>query len=326
VYLANRIILKVKISGFTFVRNAITLDFPLKESVLSILPLVDEYVIAYSPGNTDDGTLDLIKSIGSEKIKVVEAKWEPEKFYRNTLYAHLTDIAKANCSGDWLFYLQGDEAVHESSLSVIKKACLEYLVKDEIEGLLFEYRHFWGDYAHCFTHHGWYPREIRIIRNKPEIHSWRDAQSFRIIYNFKSTAEDYLKKTDTRKLRVVAIPVYIYHYGWVRNPTKMREKQNRMIDTFNPKMDKIQEHAIDYGPLNNVPKFKGQHPKVMTERIKRLNWQDSLQKAGKPNPNRPKYKHEKIKYRLRTWLEINLLGGNEIGGFKNYTLVEKWRP
>jgi hypothetical protein len=316
----------VKISGFTFVRNAIELDFPFKESVLSILPLIDEYVIAYCAGNPDDGTLDLINSIKSDKIKIVEGDWTPDTFYKNTLYARLTDIAKENCSGDWLFYLQGDEAVHEDYLPLIKKACEVYLSNEEIEGFLFEYKHFWGDYQHFFSHHGWYPREIRIIRNKPEIHSWRDAQSFRVINNFKPTAEDYLRKEGTRKLRVISLPIYIYHYGWVRNPYKMLQKQNLMKETYKPGRINKAQKTIDYGPMSQVPEFKGTHPKVMSERISQLDWQKALQQDGKPDPKRAKYKHEKLKYRLRSWLEINLLRGREIGGFKNYKLVGKWRP
>jgi hypothetical protein len=315
----------MKISGFTFVRNATKLAFPFKESILSILPIVDEYVIAYCEGDEEDETLALIESISSNKIKIIETTWDPKTYYSNTLYAQLSDIAKEQCSGDWLFYLQGDEVVHERYHNVIKEACQYYLNNTEVEGLLFDYKHFWGDFDHYFSHHGWYPREIRIIRNLPQIHSWRDAQSFRVYDSFESSAEFYLQKANTRKLKVAAIPCEIYHYGWVRDPVKMRTKQNGMISTLDPNLAKPVELTIDYGPLNQVPKFKGSHPAVMKNRIAAMDWQDALQYSGEPSPERPKYKHEKFKYRIRSWIELNLLSGREIGGFKNYRLIDRFK-
>ncbi len=312
------------VSGYTFVRNAVKLDYPVRQSIQSILPLVDEFVIAYVPGDADDTTLELILAIGSPKIKIVEAQWQPEKYPQNTLYAYLSDVAKNACSGQWLFYLQADEVVHEQDLEGIKQACLFYQDNPGIEGLLFKYRHFWGDYNHCFTHHGWYPNEIRIIRNLPTIHSWRDAQSFRVYDTFEATAQFYRNKQGTRKLRVASLPFYIYHYGWVRPPKIMATKQTGMIQSWRPQ-EKVQALTdIDYGPLNRVPLFKGTHPKVMHQRIANFDWADKLQYKGHPNPGRQRYKHDRLKYRLKSWVELNLLNGFEIGGFKNYQIVDRF--
>ena len=63
----------------------------------------------------------------------------------------------------------------------------------------------------------------------------------------------------------------------------------------------------------------------MQEKISSMNWQDSLQYTGKLMPGRPKNKHEKLRYRIKSWIEINLLGGWEIGGFKNYKIVEQYK-
>ncbi len=313
------------ISGYTFVRNAIKLGYPLKESILSILDLVDEFVIAYIEGDEDDSTLAVIQSINSDKIKIVRAKWEPEKYSKNTLYSYLSDVAKNECKGDWLFYLQVDEVVHEKYLPIIKKACNHYLLNASIEGFLFNYRHFWGDYNHCFTHHGWYPCEVRIIRNLPQIHSWRDAQSFRYYKNFEPTTDFYLTKQGARKLNVATIPAYIYHYGWVRPPYTMATKQDRMAKTWEgKKVDSIIKE-FDYGPLNKVPVFKGTQPKIMSDKISKIDWGSKLQYTGKPDANRDLRKHEKLKYRVKSWIELNLIGGREIGGFKNYNIVAKFK-
>jgi hypothetical protein len=51
---------QMKISGFTMVRNAEKLYFPIKESILSVLPVVDEFIVALGDG--DDNTRGLIES------------------------------------------------------------------------------------------------------------------------------------------------------------------------------------------------------------------------------------------------------------------------
>ena len=56
------------------VRNAVKFDYPIVESIKSILPIVDEYMVAV--GNSDDGTLELIRSINSPKIKIIETIWD----------------------------------------------------------------------------------------------------------------------------------------------------------------------------------------------------------------------------------------------------------
>ncbi len=312
------------ISGYTFVRNAVKLAYPLKESILSILELVDEFVIVYIEG--DDDTLEVIESIKSDKIKIINGQWEPEKYTKNSLYSYLSDLAKKECKGDWLFYLQVDEVVHEKDLSVIKNACLHYLSDAKVEALLFNYRHFWGDYDHCFTHQGWYPKEIRIIRNLSQIHSWRDGQSFRYYKEpFEPSTEAYFSKEGTRKLMVATINANIFHYGWVRPPWKMSTKESLMSQTWDSQREEIKVVDYDYGLMKNVPDFTGEHPQVMDDRIGLMDWQDSLNFSKKWNPTRKLQKHEKLKYRVKSWIELNLLGGREIGGFKNYKIITKFK-
>ena len=188
------------ISGFSMVRNATKLYYPVKASIESILPIVDEFVIALGDCDADDLTFEEIKKINSDKIKIIHTKWDIEKYPNGSEYAHQTDIAKEHCKGDWLFYLQSDEVIHEKYLSTIKNRCNELLHNPAVEGLLFNYRHFWGDYSHYIISHAWYPKEIRIIRNNPEIHSWRDAQSFRRIPVFNGI--NYFQKENTYKLKV----------------------------------------------------------------------------------------------------------------------------
>lgn len=315
----------MKISGFTIVRNATKLYYPVKESIQSILPLVDEFVIALGNCDEDDYTLKEIQSIQSDKIKIIHTTWELEKYPDGTEYARQTDIAKNACTGDWLFYLQSDEVIHEKYLPVIRKRCELLLHDKDIEGLLFDYKHFWGDYHHYFESHVWYAKEIRIIRNLPHIHSWGDAQSFRNIPDFDGA--DYRQKKGTYKLKVAKVNAWVYHYGWVRPPYFMQSKRKEFTAIYKG-TDFAEDHfrneeaEFNFGNLDKLNVFKDTHPAVMKDMISRFNWQDKLYPNKAPDP-KVKHKHEKLKNRLLSFVEKKLLKGEQVFSFKNYILVKK---
>lgn len=312
----------MKISGFSFVRNATKLYYPVKESIQSILPIVDEFVIALGKGDADDATLAEIQQIKSDKIRIIHTEWELDSFSQASIYAQQTDVAKSACKGDWLFYLQSDEVIHEKYLPVIKARCEQLLPDKEVEGLLFKYIHFWGNYSRYIVSHAWYPREIRIIRNDPVIHSWRDAQSFRRIPHFEG--KNYFQKENTYKLKVAMVDAVVYHYGWVRPPRLMQKRRKSFAADYHggARADVIfqsQEEVFDYGTLARLRPFKDTHPAVMRDFIKKFDWADQL---GVTPPPGMEQKHDRIKYRLLTAVE-EFLGGEQIGGFKNYSLLKR---
>ena len=310
------------ISGFSFVRNATKLYYPVRASIESILPVVDEFVIAVGNGDNDDHTLEEIQKIKSAKIKIITTEWDLEKYPGGSEYAHQTDVAKNHCKGDWLFYLQSDEVIHEKYLPAIKSKCEEVLDNKDVEGLLFDYKHFWGDYSHYVVSHKWYPREIRIIRNDPGIHSWRDAQSFRRIPNFDGI--NYFQKENTFKLKVAKVDAAVYHYGWVRPPELMKKKwvsfeTHMQGEEKASSFFKYKPEVFDYGDLRKLGKFKETHPSTMKDFINKFNWQDQLHpKTLRIN----KHKHNQLRYRFLSYIEKKFLGGKQIGGFKNYQLIK----
>lgn len=315
----------MKISGFTMGKNAMKLYYPMKQSIMSILPIVDEFVVALGDSDTDDTTRKEIESIDSDKIKIIDTVWDLKKYPRGMENAHQTDIAMKACSGDWLFYLQADEVVHEKHLSIIENRCQELLDDKEVEGLLFDYLHFWGDYDHYHYSHRWYKNEIRIVRNDPEIHSFESAQSFRRIPDFDGIS--YRKWENTSMLKVAKVDAQIFHYGWVRPPELMKNKM-KALDTIHKGTEKAEEMAkknrnFDYGPLQKLKLYKNTHPKVMQDWISKFDWKDQLQYSGKPSNTRKKHKHEQIKYRIVSFLENTFLGGSTLGGFKNYKLIRR---
>ncbi|WP_457566587.1 hypothetical protein [Caldithrix abyssi] len=312
----------MKISGFSFVRNGQKLYYPVVESIKSILPIVDEFVVAVGQGDPDDHTREAIEAIGDPKIKIIDTVWEEKYFNRGVINAIQTDIAKNACSGDWLFYLQADEVVHEKYLPVIQKRCEQLLDDLRVEGLLFRYKHFWGDYDHYHISHGWYPYEIRIIRNDPHIHSWQSAQSFRYFDYYDNPRQE----KGHRKLRVAKVDAEIYHYGWVRPPHLMQNKSRALNSVHWGKKRAEAYYAsapreFDYGPLKLLGVFKESHPAVMKERIAQMDWKHKLQYSGKPNKHRAPHKHESLKYRIITFLERKIFK-RPIGGFRNYVLLK----
>lgn len=313
----------MKISGFTMVRNATKLYYPIKESIQSILPICHEFVVALGKGDPDDNTEAEIRSIGSDKIRIIHTEWDMQTYTGGTVYAQQTDIAKAACTGDWLFYIQSDEVIHEKYLPVIRERCAQLLADKSVEGLLFRYKHFWGDYDHYLVSHAWYPNEIRIIRNDPQIHSWRDAQSFRRIPGFDG--KDYKQQEGTFKLNVARVDAEIFHYGWVRPPHYMQSKRKAFSTAYRgaqsaQKEFQHEDELFDYGDLSKHKRYRDTHPKVLENWVKRFDWQQHLYPNRKPTR---KHKHDKFKYRLLTFIEQTFLGGNLIGGFKNYKLLKR---
>ena len=314
----------MKISGFSFLRNGSKLHYPILESIQSALPLVDEFVIALGDSDPDDDTRERIETIGSDKIVLFDTVWDLDKYPRGMEHAHQTDLAKERCSGDWLLYLQGDEVMHEDDLEILRASCERWLDDPRVEGMLFDYLHFWGDYEHVHDSHAWYKQEIRLVRNDPEIHSFRSAQSFRRIPNFDGVS--YREKEGTEKLTVVHSGARIFHYGWVRPPAAMQKK--RVYFTNNHKgaavaesMERTEAVDFDYGPLANVPRFTDTHPAVMQEAMRGLDWQDQLYEQAPVGRDSPRHKHETFKYRLLTGIENAFFGGRHLFASRNYEML-----
>lgn len=311
------------ISGFTFVRNASKLYYPVRASIESILPLVDEFIVAMGDNDPDDTTEQEIQSIGSRKIKIVRTLWDLKKYPRGMEYARQTDIAKRWCTGDWLFYIQSDEVMHEKYYPVVLSACRQYFERKEVEGLLFHYKHFWGDYNHYVVSHAWYPKEIRIIRNDKDIHSWRDAQSFRRIEEFDE--KDYYQKKGTRKLNVVQLEACMHHYGFVRPPALMQKKNKNHRTNYDgaeraTEVFRSRSEIFHYGDLERLTHYDESHPRAMRDWITRMDWHRHLEERS---DRKVIHKHDLPKYRFLTFIEQKFLGGEQLFGFRNYRLAEK---
>lgn len=253
----------MKVTGFTFIRNAITYDYPIQEAIQSVLPLCDDFVVAV--GNSEDATLDLIQGLGDPKIRVVETVWDDSLRENGAVLAVETNKAYQAIAkdSDWCFYIQGDEVLEEGHEALLRSAMEYYLHDLNVDGFLFKYRHFYGSYDYVGASNSWYQHEIRIVRNMETVYSYKDAQGFR--------------KGDNEKLRVIELPVHIHHYGWVKEPKAMQRKQqnfNRLWhdDTWVEANIPSVDHFEYEKHLTQVKRFEGKHPALMGERIAAMNW------------------------------------------------------
>lgn len=287
------------VSGFTFIRNAVKYDYPIKEAICSILPICDEFVVAV--GKSEDSTLQLIKSIGSEKIRIIETVWDETLREGGRVLADETNKAfKAiSVKSDWAFYIQGDEVIHEKYLPEICKAMEFWKDKHEVEGLLFKYLHFYGSYDFIGDSRKWYRNEIRIVRNDKRVTSFRDAQGFRL---------------DGKLMKVKAIDAYVYHYGWVKPPVLQQDKQkyfNKLWHDDNWVEKNVgKANEFDYSNIDSLAIFDDIHPAVMIERIRKKNWEFSFDPSKKKFP---------IIKRFLYWIERKT--GWRPGEYKNYRLL-----
>lgn len=290
----------MKVSGFTFVRNAIKYDYPIVEAIRSMLPICDEVVVAV--GNSEDDTLQLIQEIDSPKIKIIETVWDDSLREGGRVLAVETDKAFAAISedADWAFYMQGDEVLHERDLETVRRAMLQHRDNPAVEGLLFKYKHFYGSYDYVGESPAWYRREIRVVRNRKDIYSYRDAQGFR--------------KGDNQKLNVVLVDAHIYHYGWVKDPQVMQGK----LKSFNKlwhsdewvERNVAKAATFDYTGIDSLSLFKESHPSVMAERIAARNWKFSYDLS-----------RNQLKLSDKVKLAIERVTGYRPGEYRNYKIV-----
>lgn len=289
------------VSGFTIARNVVKADYPIKEAILSILPLCDEVIVAV--GKSEDSTLEYIKTIDSDKIKIIETVWDDSLREGGRVLADETNKAlkAVNPNANWCIYIQADECLHEKDYVHLRQMMQLYKSDNNIDGLLFNYNHFYGTYDYLADSRAWYKREVRIIKNKPEIFSYKDAQGFR--------------KHNNQKLSVAQTQASVYHYGWVKHPKLQLEKlkQARKLwhsDDFLEKEYK-DELEFDFSSIDSLKRFEGIHPQIMFDRISKKNWTFDFD---------IKRKKMSLKKRILYWIEK--ISGWRIGEYRNFKTVK----
>ena len=278
----------MKISAFTFIKNGMILGFPFRESICSVLPIVDEFVV--NVGDSEDDTLEKIREIGDPKIRIIQSCWNDNMRVGGYVYGQQKMIAQFNCTGDWAFYLEGDEVVHEDDLQKIVAACRHYLDDERVEALTFDYYHFYGNANSYLDSPGWYRRAARIIRNS--IRSYAPDGLYWHVLTDKSKILRYPNAAHTG--------AFIYHYGWVRS----EEEMNRKLENVQKYWNKSHK-PIDYGKIDQkiIFQFNGSHPSIIREWLPK---ESGLFRADPDYELTHREKKHRVMLHLEHWFGLEL--------------------
>ena len=286
------------LSGFTIVRNAVKLDFPIVPAIRSVLEVCDEVVV--NVGKSDDATRDLVTSIADPRIRILDTEWDFSK--RNLMLSFETQRAMDACRGQWGIYIQADEVLHEDGARLLKEKTQEWDGDARVEGLLVDYLHFYGGFETIGSSRRWYRRETRCIRLGKDIRPYQGAQGFRV-------GPEY------RRIRVRVTGAPMFHYGWARPAKAIREKHeaSKVIYPWSRERSE-QEQArgyLEWLPL--LRPFTGAHPRVAREWV--------AERAHDPDriigPRHFKLEH--IRLYISDWIER--LTGTRLWEFRNYEVV-----
>ena len=299
----------MKISGFTYVRNGFDYGVPFLESIQSILPICNEFIVVV--GNSNDGTREAIEQLNSPKIKIIDTVWDINLREGGKIFAQQTNIGLDALNGDWCFHIQADEVIHENDLPKILDAIKENDDNKKIEGFILPFYHFWGSYNYIRNSRRIHKHEVRIFRNSLGVRSYRDSQGFRKYISINN----YNNKTEQgKKLAVKKIDAPIFHYNGIRPPINFRKKAELMGSFYKSEKDvvkELNEKKYDWDNVDRVIEFKGTHPALMQAKIAEQDWNYVY------NPKKAVWK---TKDKLIQPIEDLL--GFKFGEYKNYKLLK----
>jgi hypothetical protein len=244
----------------------------------------------------DDGTYQyLLNNLKDQKYIFLKSWWDPTITKSGLILSQQTNIALKACTGDYCQYIQGDECVHQDDLKDILNGVQAMEADRQVDGLIFNYLHFYGNVDTYKYIRSMYRREVRLIRNHKGIISWLDAQGFR--------------NAGHTKIRARLIKARIFHYGWAR-AEKIMAKKVVIFDSLYHGDKVIKNDEFKYLRDFGVRKFMDSHPKVMAAWIVKnknpvdlmklpLNWDFNV---------------------VGLWIseKIENLTGYRIGEYKNY--------
>lgn len=290
----------MKVSGFSFIRNGEQLGYPFKLSIESVLPICDEFVIAV--GRSCDHTLDIIKSIGSDKIRIVETDWCDGMRTKGFVYAEQKMIAQYLCTGDWVFYLEGDELIHENDYGAIVAAMKNNIDNPKAEVLIFDYLHFVGNINTYVWSPAWYRKAPRIL--KRSLRAYAPDGLYWLLLDKNNRRARYP--------RGVEVGVPIYHYGWVRTQAQCKSKIEQISGYWGGDGDTEDfSHANEVDPAC-LHLFDGQHPRGVTAVFPH---EEGLYSEKRTKPLTRRERKHRLSVKVEKWLGIDL-------SRKHYRLVK----
>lgn len=299
----------MKISAYSYVRNGIKYEYPFIQAITSVLPLCDEFIMVI--GDSTDGTREAVESLDDPRIRIIDTVWDENLRTAGKIFAQQANIGLDHVTGDWAFHIQADEVLHENDVPLIRAAMEKYLHDPEVEGFLFNFINFFGDFRHYGPSRRFHQHEIRVTRNDPHVRSYRDSQGFRIFEHPENQWEE-----KGRKLHVVPLGARIFHYSHVKNPISQVKKRAEFISRY-ASDEAVEKYlaanaGFNYADYDYLKVYNGSHPAVMNPVIESQDWE--FHYDPKRNDMSPK---EKLMHMLER------LTGKQFFIYKNYTRLKK---
>ncbi len=257
----------MRIEGFTYVRNGFKMGYPFLPSINSVLPIVDQLFVVV--GDSEDGTREAIENLKNDKIVIVDSIWEEEKRVNGEIFKDQANLGLQKVTGDWAIHIQADEVLNEADGEKLLNYIHEADELKEVDGLLFPFYHFWGDYQHIRKTRRTHAFEIRAFKNNRNVQSYRDSMGFRIIKPESS-------ENNGTKLKVLKTDIPIYHYAYTRHPKLMNKKSNyfdRFWHSNEWLKNNTKEADFDYNEVDRLEPYEGSHPIYMGDVIKQKDWE-----------------------------------------------------
>lgn len=265
------------------------LGYPFEHSIRSILPIVDEFVVALGP--CEDRTRERLLAMDEPKLRIIDTTWNKrirnDYSIRGFNYGQQKSIALFNCTGDWAFYLEGDEVIHEDDLPAIRRSMEEHLENDSVESLVFDYLHFYGNTRTVAWSPRWYRRAPRII--KTTIPVWAPKGLFFIVL------DDHKKG---RYPKAAHSGGRVFHYGYVRTEKQYNAKTANTEIFWRKEKSQPEERTKRYDQIDpaTLREYTGSHPAVID------GFFPPADKVFEADPDYRISKRE-LRHRLTLWLE-----------------------
>lgn len=183
---------QIKISGLTIVRNAISNGYLIAEVLDTLVAISDEVIVC--DGFSTDGTFEYLSTRGD--IKLYQDVWNLQSNDGHE-FANITNKGMSRCTGDYIFYLQADELIHEDQYENLRKLILS----NEYNSISCKFHHIRYSFDHSLVEgyelHPSATRASRVVRNK-DIYSSTDG------FNFDGSIHPQYNSN-----------INIYHYGYI---------------------------------------------------------------------------------------------------------------
>ena len=151
-----------------------------------------------------------------------------------------------------------------------------HLADTQVEALVLDFYHFYGNSNSYLDSPGWYRSEARII--KSSVRSYAPDGLFWLVLE---------KNKIGRYPRAKKVNAHCYHYGWVRSEYQMNLKSEKVQKYWGKEPVKIDYSQIDQ---TIIKEFKGSHPSIMSNWLPKKKGLYSADKSYKLNKKQKKHR------------------------------------